>query len=113
MKSYAIALILLAGCQTQPTSVPRLTPSELYRLHCSGCHGDGSGNGHIASTLKVRPRNLKHKQWQSSVSDKHIESVIRDGGQPPKLSNEMPSFSDKLTETEIQELAQYIRRLRL
>ncbi|GAB5404386.1 MAG: hypothetical protein Aurels2KO_26170 [Aureliella sp.] len=112
MKPYLSLLILFAGCQTQPPETPRLTPTELYRLHCSGCHGDGSGNGHIASTLKVRPRNLKHKEWQSSVSDEHIKNVIRDGGKPPKLSSEMPSFASKLTKTQINELAQYIRRLR-
>ncbi len=113
MKRYLPAFLLFVGClPSESGNEPAaLQPTELFRLHCSGCHGDGSGNGHIAATLKVRPRNLRHEEWQTSVTDKHIEAVIRDGGKPPKLSAEMPSFQDKLTDSQIHELAQYIRRL--
>lgn len=107
---FALVAFVSAGC-TGPTGPPALSPQELYRLHCSGCHGDGTGNGHIALTLKTRPRNLKHHQWQASVTDEHIENVIRNGGKPVKLSEEMPAFSDKLTPAQIVQLAQYIRRL--
>jgi mono/diheme cytochrome c family protein len=87
------------------------SPQDLYRLHCSTCHGDGTGNGHVAQTLKVRPRNLKHRQWQESVSDDHILHVIRDGGKSVKLSDQMPPFGEKLTEAELRVLAAYIRWL--
>ena len=89
-----------------------MLPTELFRLHCSGCHGDGSGNGHIASTLAVRPRNLKQTEWQASVTDSHILQVIRSGGIKHKLSDKMPGFADKLTDQQIQSLVEYIRSLR-
>ncbi|MCA9131319.1 MAG: cytochrome c [Planctomycetales bacterium] len=105
----ACALLLAPGCNQQKHA--NISTTDLYRLHCSGCHGDGTGNGHIAQTLKTRPRNLQHKEWQSSVSDEHIQKVIRDGGLSAKLSEEMPAFATKLTEQQIAGLTQYIRRL--
>ncbi len=89
----------------------KLSAEELFRLHCSSCHGDGSGNGHIAGTLKVLPRNLKLVEWQSSVSDQHIARVIREGGFAMKLSPDMPAFRDKLSEPEVQLLVYYLRKL--
>lgn len=100
-----------SGCETSHQEPPRLTAVDLFRLHCSSCHGDGSGNGHIAGTLKVRPRNLKHDQWQQSVSDTHILQVIRDGGAAMKLSPDMPAFGNKLSQTELRSLVLYLRRL--
>jgi mono/diheme cytochrome c family protein len=65
----------------------------------------------VAQTLKVRPRNLKHRQWQHSVSDAHIQRVIRDGGKSVNLSDQMPPFGDKLNEAELRTLTSYIRLL--
>lgn len=103
-----------SGCQPRKaptTNTPQLSPVDLFRLHCSSCHGDGTGNGHVANTLKVRPRNLKHSDWQDSVSDERIVGVIREGGAALELSPEMPAFKDKLTESQIHELMLYLRRI--
>ena len=89
----------------------KLSASDLFRLHCSSCHGDGSGNGHIAGTLKIRPRNLKLAEWQSSVNDERIAKVIREGGGAIKLSPDMPAFRDKLSQQDIQQLVYYLRIL--
>lgn len=88
-----------------------MSATDLYRLHCSSCHGDGSGNGHIAGTLKARPRNLKLAEWQASVNDEHIAKVIREGGSAMKLSPDMPPFRDKLSQQEVQLLVYYLRKL--
>ncbi|MCR9294927.1 MAG: cytochrome c [bacterium] len=101
----------LSGCGQGGGPTAALSPEALYRLHCSRCHGDGSGNGHIAGTLKVAPRNLKHSDWQTAVTDDHIRQVIESGGGAVKLSPEMPAFADKLTPRQIQQLVGYIRRL--
>ncbi|MEM7476166.1 MAG: cytochrome c [Planctomycetota bacterium] len=112
LRSLSILVLLLcAGCQPGPGVPTKPTREQLYRLHCSGCHGDGSGNGHIAGTLAVRPRNLKHSVWQKSVTDKHIYEVIRGGGEAVKLNKAMPGFEAKLSEQEIKELVGYIRYL--
>lgn len=107
----SVGMSIASGCKWSPHSPPALTAVELFRLHCSTCHGDGSGNGHIAGTLKVRPRNLKHQQWQQSVSDAHILQVMRDGGAAVKLSADMPAFGNKLSPAELQSLVLYLRAL--
>lgn len=94
-----------------PPAVHRLSIEDTFRLHCSTCHGDGSGNGHIAATLKLRPRNLKHKKWQASVTDAHILKTIREGGKVVNLSPDMPAFEDKLDKQQLNAMVQYIRRL--
>lgn len=108
----ALFTVCVTGCQPPLPSKPVLSRSDLFRLHCSSCHGDGSGNGHIAGTLPVRPRNLRHPEWQASVTDEHILKVIRQGGAVVKLSDKMPGFADKLSEAEMQSLVQYLRALR-
>lgn len=110
---WSDCLFNLVGCETPKFEAKKttLSRSDLFRLHCSGCHGDGSGNGHIASTLAVRPRNLKQIEWQASVTDSHILQVIRSGGIKHKLSDKMPGFADKLTDQQIQSLVEYIRLL--
>ncbi len=101
---------VLSGCTREPATQP-FSREQLFRLHCSGCHGDGTGNGHIAKTLKKPPRNLRHHEWQSSVTDEHILQVIRDGGIAVELSKEMPAFAEKLTQREMESLVGYIRHL--
>ncbi|MEC8558081.1 MAG: c-type cytochrome [Planctomycetota bacterium] len=106
-----LLLLISAGCQGSSAEPQTLSREQLYRLHCSGCHGDGSGNGHIAGTLAARPRNLKHNQWQDSVTDEHIFRVIHEGGEAVKLNKAMPAFEEKLTKEEIRSLVGYIRFL--
>ncbi len=113
MKIHLLVMSIVAfamGC-VQPSAAikPQLSAEDLFRLHCSTCHGDGTGNGHVAATLKTRPRNLKHQVWQESVSNEHILMVIREGGQAVKLSPEMPAFKDKLTAQEMDALLIYLR----
>jgi len=91
---------------------PFICTTQRKQLSEIPCHGDGSGNGHIASTLAVRPRNLKQMEWQASVTDSHILQVIRSGDIKHKLSDKMPGFADKLTDQQIQSLVEYIRSLR-
>ncbi len=109
------ALLLLTTCLgCRPTSSNEsvhLPASDLFRLHCSSCHGDGSGNGHIAGTLKIRPRNLKLAEWQNSVNNERIAKVIREGGGALKLSPDMPAFRERLSPQDIQQLVYYLRIL--
>ncbi len=108
----AAALLLVAGCASgRPTAPSDLTTEELFRLYCSTCHGDGTGNGHIAGTLKVKPRDLRDGTWQQSVDDERIRRVIRDGGPAVQLSPEMPGFRDKLSGRQIADLVAFVRAL--
>ncbi len=113
---YIVFMLFVVTTSTscRPTSnneSGNLSAADLFRLHCSSCHGDGSGNGHIAATLKIRPRNLKLAEWQSSVDDERIVKVIREGGDALKLSPDMPAFRERLSQRDIQQLVYYLRIL--
>lgn len=86
-----------------------MTGEELFRLHCSSCHGDGSGNGHIAKTLKTVPRDLRKAAWQETATDSSIRRVIRSGGAAIKKSQEMPAFNEKLGRQDIELLVELVR----
>ena len=111
-----ILFLLTTVPSCRPTSnnldgTGNLSASDMFRLHCSSCHGDGSGNGHIAGTLKIRPRNLKLAEWQNSVNNERIAKVIREGGGALKLSPDMPAFRERLSQQDIQQLVYYLRIL--
>ncbi len=108
---FAWLMTVVCGCTREDPGELRLSREQLYRLHCSGCHGDGTGNGHMAGTLPIRPRNLKHAEWQKSVSDEHISKVIHEGGKAVKLNEAMPAFKEKLTDAQIKQLVGYLRFL--
>jgi mono/diheme cytochrome c family protein len=108
---WTAVLVFLLGCENPGSGRTRFSREQLYRLHCSGCHGDGTGNGHIAGTLPIRPRNLRHSEWQKSVTDEHIYQVIREGGKSVKLNEAMPAFKEKLSDAEIKQLVGYLRFL--
>ena len=117
MRSLHIVWILFvlttcSGCRPDSNNESgNLSASGLFRLHCSSCHGDGSGNGHVAGTLKIRPRNLKLAEWQRSVNNERIAKVIREGGAAFKLSPDMPAFRERLSQQDIQQLVSYLRIL--
>ena len=87
--------------------VPPATRSsaQVYSRHCASCHGrDGA-----AKTVKAKrnhARNLVDAEWQDRVSDERIFNSIMNG------KGKMPEYGKKLSETEINELVTYVRRLR-
>ncbi|MCA9190831.1 MAG: cytochrome c [Planctomycetales bacterium] len=106
------AFCFLCGCRGPTTNLSdKLPAAEIFRLHCSECHGDGSGNGHVAATLKVPPRNLKDAKWQSIATDSRLRLVIKNGGPAVGLNLAMPAFSEKLNARQIEDLVEYIRGL--
>ena len=79
--------------------------SQLYRRYCISCHGsDGK-----AKTSKGRfshARDLTDAQWQADVSDERIFNSIMNGR---NVRGNMPSFSDKLDEKEVNSLVTFVR----
>ena len=85
-------------------SAPRPAP-QLYRRYCISCHGsDGK-----AKTSKGRfshARDLTDTQWQTDVSDERIFNSIMNGR---NVRGNMPAFSDKLNEKEVNSLVTFLR----
>ena len=72
----------------------------LFRGNCAGCHGpDGKGNRDIGTP------NFTDPSVQQSLGTQQILDAIRNG----KSGGRMPAWSGKLTDTQITELATYVR----
>ncbi len=105
MGVYLLALLLLI-CSTNAESMFKDRPaSQLYRRNCASCHG----NDGKAKTSKGRfshARDLTDAQWQTDVSDERIFNSIMNGR---NVRGNMPAFSDKLNEREVNSLVTFVR----
>jgi mono/diheme cytochrome c family protein len=117
-----LAVLLVAGCsrapgppQAFPDSADVKAGSEgetIFQMRCFVCHGrEGKGNGPASTGLGATVRDLTDPSWQNSTSDDTIGSVIRNGAQAVGGSVAMVPNRD-LSDTQIQSLVLYIRRLR-
>jgi mono/diheme cytochrome c family protein len=111
MRIYLLALaamLCLMGIATESRGDNARTASQMYRRHCISCHGsDGK-----AKTSKGRfshARDLTDAQWQADVSDERIFNSIMNGR---NVRGNMPAFSDKLNEREVNSLVSFVRRFK-
>lgn len=84
-----------------------------YRFYCAQCHGPkGRGDGPNATKNQpVDPRDHTSAYEMSKLTDEEIIGVIKDGGVATSKSTLMPPFKKTLSEGEIAELKDYIRKL--
>jgi len=83
-----------AGSNSSPVA-----SADVFRQNCSSCHGpDGKGN-----RAKGTP-NFTDQSIQSGLSDQQIVDTIRNG-----KAGRMPAWSGKLSDSQIADLASYIR----
>lgn len=79
---------------------------ELYQLNCQFCHGPkGLGDGQIAPPDTP---NLTDDQWKHGSTDGEIFTVIKKGS--PSVTT-MPAHEERLTDTEIWHLVNYLRSI--
>ena len=83
------------------TVTPRaaLSPADeakdIAESRCAMCHGKtGKGDGPNGMTLSPKPQDLTTKDWQKSVSDAQVRSVILKGGGAVGKSPLMPANPD-------------------
>jgi mono/diheme cytochrome c family protein len=100
-----ISLVLTAEVLNGVTAATdQKTAAQLYSKHCASCHGrDGR-----AKTFKAKfnhARDLTDPLWQDEVSDERLFNSIVNG------RKKMPSYKNKLSETDINSLVAYIRTL--
>lgn len=78
---------------------------SVYNSKCASCHGrDGRATSMHARHEKAR--DITTGEWQDSVSDERIYNSISNG------KGKMPAFKKKLSDSQIDELVNYVRRLR-
>ncbi|HEY2847520.1 MAG TPA: c-type cytochrome [Pyrinomonadaceae bacterium] len=88
-----------------PTPNERITPTELYKTNCAGCHKDsGKGGEAVVDGKKVDAEDLTSAGMKGR-SDARLFADIAEGSP----DDGMPSFRDKLTESQINKIIMYIR----
>lgn len=82
----------------------------IFKGRCVLCHGDGGeGNGKMARIIKDPPPfNLT----KSSAPDEYLKLIIEKGGKALGRSERMPPWGTDLSNTEIDSLIIYIKKLR-
>ncbi len=101
--ALVVAAGLLAGCQK--LFPHRSQGEELYRKHCSECHGlDGRGN--TVRAMGQPYADLTDDTWKNGSDDTSIGNSIREGS-----FGLMPGFQETLDDQQIQALVAYLRVL--
>lgn len=102
-------LCLVSGCASRPLSsqeanypVDKVDAQGLFNENCVACHGK-NGRAKTFHGRLVGAQNLTDPQWQADTSNAEIIHVIETG---PSV---MPAFGKKLSTTEIEALAVYVR----
>ncbi len=82
-----------------------------YDSYCVTCHGaEGKGDGVLAESLDVKPRDLSDPAFTSSKTDEHLFKTIKQGGATVGLTENMPPFSGQLSDEEIRNVVAYLRQ---
>ena len=79
--------------------------ARTYGSKCAVCHGR-DGRSKTLRGRRTHSRDLSSGEWQNDVSDERIYNSISNG------KGKMPAFKKSLTDSQIDELVNYVRRLR-
>jgi cytochrome c6 len=102
------AVATLAIAASPNAAAPATTAgdaSSVYNSKCASCHGR-DGRARSAHARHEHARDMTSGEWQDSVSDERIYNSISNG------KGKMPAFKKKLSDAQIDELVNYVRRLR-
>jgi cytochrome c oxidase cbb3-type subunit III len=84
----------------------RAAGRRTYQRLCTGCHGPlGKGDGGMAGA-GGQPADFTDKEWIFGGSPGEVFTVIRDG-----TSADMDSYAERMSETDMWNLVNYIRSL--
>jgi len=95
------ALVLALFVPWMPAARAQGTAEATYKAKCAGCHGpDGSGGTPAGKALGVHDFQSPDVQKETEAQ---LVEIISNG------KGKMPKYSDKLKDTEIKDLAAYVR----
>lgn len=76
--------------------------TTIFNMRCVPCHGSvGKGDGPASKGLTPPPRSFSDSEWQKSISDEHIEKIIKFGGAAVARSPMMPANPDLIAKDEV------------
>src|SRR5687767_15985589 len=108
--AFLITLILLScfAVSADQRSRKGRTAPELYARNCSSCHGT-DGRARTSKGKFSHARDLTDARWQNDVTDERIFNSIMNGR---SVRGNMPAFSDKLNEKEVDSLVSIVRKFK-
>lgn len=114
MRTYSLAFLIAAvlvvgvsAAANQGNGKSNSAP-QLYARYCISCHG-ADGRSKTSKGKFSHARDLTDAQWQNDVTDERIFNSIMNGR---NVRGNMPAFSDKLNEKDVDELVRYVRRFK-
>lgn len=84
------------------------TAKLLYRQQCASCHGP-DGRAQTSKGKFNHARDLSDAKWQGDVTDERLFNSIMNGR---SVRGNMPAFSDRFSEGEVNLLVKFVRELR-
>ena len=104
--SGAVLMIGVAKSRNvSASSASAFEASSVFNSKCASCHGK-DGRARSLHGKHEHARDLTSAEWQDSVSDERIYNSISNG------KGKMPAFKKKLSDSQIDELVNYVRRFR-
>jgi len=101
---FAMAAIALRFTPTN-VSASAADVRTTYNAKCVKCHGR-DGRGKTTQGRRTHARDMTDASWQNEVTDERLFNSITNG------RGKMPAFKKSLNESQIDELVNYVRRLR-
>ena len=102
------AVLMIGGAKSRnvsASSASAFEASSVFNSKCASCHGK-DGRARSLHGKHEHARDLTSAEWQDSVSDERIYNSISNG------KGKMPAFKKKLSDSQIDELVNYVRRFR-
>ena len=104
--SGAVLMIGVAKSRNvSASSASAFEASSVFNSKCASCHGK-DGRARSLHGKHEHARDLTSAEWQDSVSDERIYNSISNG------KGKMPAFKKKLSDSQIDELVNYVRRFK-
>lgn len=115
----AAAAVLAAGspapaAEEKISDAAKKEAATIFAQRCTTCHGaNGKGDGPASAGLTPKPRDFSSADWQKSVTDEHIEKIIKLGGAAVGKSPMMPGNPDLTAKDEVvKALRAHVRELK-
>ena len=84
----------------------------MYMRYCTACHGNkGDGKGFNAKNLDPRPAVHTDAAFMIKRTNKELSDAISGGGRTIGKSTLMPPWGKTLSDTQVQSLVLYLRKL--
>jgi len=101
--AVVVVLVLVVGALGSAVAED-VNGADVYNKKCGLCHGkDG-----VAKKMAEGSANLNDAAWQEANSVEQIVKVTAEG----VADSKMKGFKDKLSDAEIQAIAEYIKTLK-